>query len=484
MKNLSRKIGYGIGDMGTSIFWRIFSFYLPFFYSNVVGLSLVDAGILVLVTRIWDAVSDLMIGVIADRTNTKQGKYRPYLLWFAIPFAVSGILLFSTPDFSYAGKLMWSCFTYILMMTVYTCINVPYAAMLGAITDDSREKTVYSVYRMFFAYTGSFLAMAFWEPMCSLFQSFFGRSLAGSWQWSMVIIALICSFLFVICYMMTKEVVRPKVSGSVGFELRSLFRNGPWWIMTVVALSITFFTTMRGVTIAYFFADVIGSGASMWLFGFSVLFYAGLFISVGEAMNVVGVLVTVPIVDLLGKKTTFIAANALLAVLSVMFFFVPVTAVGMSVMLLIQVLISILTGILSPLIWTMFADVSDYSELEYDTASTGLIFSSASMAQKIGGAIATAVVTWLLSACGYSPAYEFGTQPHKAVQCMWWLLSFIPALSAVVSILAMYFYSLTTSRMKYIGKSLKESRNAKVRNFSKRNVVFTDDDDDTEYIII
>ena len=156
---LKEKIGYGFGDMSSSMFWKIFSYYLPFFYSNIFGLSLVDAGVLVLVTRIWDAVSDPMMGIISDRTQTKWGKYRPYLLWVAPFFSICGILLFTTPDLDYAGKLIWAYVTYILMMTVYTGINVPYGAMLGVMTDDSNEKTVFSSFRMFFAYGGSFIPM-------------------------------------------------------------------------------------------------------------------------------------------------------------------------------------------------------------------------------------------------------------------------------------------------------------------------------------
>ena len=130
MATLKEKIGYGFGDMSSSMFWKIFSYYLPFFYSNIFGLSLADAGLLMLVTRIWDAVSDPMMGVIADRTHTRWGKYRPYLLWIAAPFAIAGILLFTTPDMGTTGKLVWAYVTYILMMTVYTAINVRSASTL------------------------------------------------------------------------------------------------------------------------------------------------------------------------------------------------------------------------------------------------------------------------------------------------------------------------------------------------------------------
>ncbi|MDE6459496.1 MAG: MFS transporter, partial [Paramuribaculum sp.] len=160
MAPLKEKIGYGFGDMASSMFWKVFSYYLPFFYSNIFGLSLADAATLVLVTRIWDGISDPMMGIVADRTKTRWGKYRPYLLWVAAPFSICGILLFTTPDWAYAGKLIWAYVTYVLMMTVYTGINVPYGAMLGVVSDNPHEKTVFSSFRMFFAYAGSFIALA------------------------------------------------------------------------------------------------------------------------------------------------------------------------------------------------------------------------------------------------------------------------------------------------------------------------------------
>lgn len=474
MKNLTRKIGYGLGDMGTSMFWKIFSYYLPFFYSNVFGLSLVDAGVLVLATRVWDAVSDLMMGVIADRTNTKKGKYRPYLLWFAAPFAICGILLFTTPDFSYAGKLMWACFTYILMMTVYTAINVPYAALLGVITDNPNEKTVYSSFRMFFAYTGSFIALACWEPLCTGFQSLFGQDAKGGWQSSMIVISVMCFFLFIISYLMTKEVVHNKEKTSIVYDFKSLFRNGPWWILVIAALSSNLFNTLRGATVAYFFADVIGTDANMWFFGLSVLFYAGLFLGIGEVVNMIGVAIAVPIIDILGKKSTFIWVNILLAILSIGFFFLPVTPIGMFTMLLFQIVISVLTGILSPLIWSMYADASDYSEYKFKTASTGLIFSSSSMSQKFGGAIGGAAVLWLLGIYGYMANSEGIVQTKDAVNCMWWLMSFLPAGVAIISVIAMLFYPLTTERINTISEELKKRRTQK--RPKPRPIVDLDDD--------
>lgn len=463
MAKLSEKIGYGFGDMASSMFWKVFSYYLPFFYSNVFGLSLVDAGVLVLVTRIWDAVSDPMMGVVADRTRTRWGKYRPYLLWVAAPFSICGILLFTTPDWSYAGKLIWAYVTYILMMSVYTGINVPYGAMLGVMSDNPKEKTVFSSFRMFFAYGGSFIALAAWEPLCSMFESSFGFSMQSSWQAAMVVIAAACFVLFLLCFKLTREKLRTESSVSIGSDFKALLSNRPWWLLIGAALCFNLFCTVRGATVAYFFADIIGYDAHIVLFSVALLFYSGLFLSVGEVANMVGVALTVPIAAAIGKKTTFIMVNTLLIVLSVAFFFVPITPSGYWLMLLLQIGISMLTGIMSPLVWSMYADVSDYAELRYHTASTALIFSSSSMAQKFGGAIGGAAVLWLLDACGYvartaEQAGEVIPQTSGALNALWMLMTFIPAGVALLAIVVVWFYPLTTARVDSIVAELKKLR--------------------------
>lgn len=464
-------IGYGFGDMSSSMFWKVFSYYLPFFYSNIFGLSLIDAGVLVLVTRIWDAVSDPMMGVIADRTQTRWGKYRPYLLWVAPFFSICGILLFTTPDWSYGAKLIYAYVTYVLMMTVYTAINVPYGAMLGVMTADPQEKTVFSSFRMFFAYGGSFIALATWEPLTKwiIDNGQWTMNTAGAWQGAMIVIAIVCFVLFILTFLLTREKLKTVSTVSIGKDFRSLLSNCPWWLLICAALCFNLFCTVRGATVAYYFADIIGFDRvlnfSIFNSQLSILFYAGLFLSVGEVANMIGVACTVPLAKRTGKKSLFMGVNASLVVLSIAFFFIPVSPTGFWLMLLSQVLISILTGMMSPLVWSMYADVSDYAELRYKTASTGLIFSSSSMAQKFGGAIGGAAVLWLLSACGYTPrteeqmaAQSVLSQPDSALLCLRYLMSFIPAAVAVIAIVVCHFYPLTTKRVEEINEQLKQYR--------------------------
>ena len=465
---LSEKIGYGFGDMSSSMFWKLFSYFLPFFYSNVFGLSLADAGILMLVTRIWDAVSDPMMGIIADRTKTRWGKYRPYLLFFALPFAVCGILLFTTPE---NGKTVWAYVTYILMMTVYTGINVPYGSLLNVMTADSDEKSVLSSYRMFFAYGGSFIALFAWEPLCNMFDK--GRVAAEgasglaaistspeAWQKAMILIASCCFVLFILSFLLTKEHVKSESTVSVGQDLKLLIKNKPWWILIGAALASNLFNTVRGTTTAYFFADYIQQTVNMapqWAF----LVSASIFLSIGEISNMVGVVLAVPMSKNLGKKSTYMISMAALIGLSIAFFFLPATTGGYWAMLAFQIIISVFTGVISPLVWSMYADVADYSELKDGTASTGLIFSSASMAQKFGGAFGGSAVMWMLAAFGYSTVAG-AVQTETAIMGLRILMSWVPAAVAALSILVVWFYPLTKKKMEGVQAELAAKRDQQV----------------------
>lgn len=458
---LSRKIGYGFGDMSSSMFWKIFSYFLPFFYSNIFGLTLVDAGFLMLITRIWDAVSDPMMGIISDRTKTRWGKYRPYLMWVAAPFAISGVLLFTTPESSYTVKLIWAYFTYILMMTVYTAINVPYGALLDVITPSSQEKTVFSSFRMFFAYAGSFIALLAWEPLCRMFSGIdsnapLEQTTATGWQLAMCVIALACFLLFLACFKLTREVIDAPTKASVGSDLSRLVKNKPWWLMNFTAISCNFFNIIRGSAVAYLFVTIISDNVEISIAGF--LLGAGVFLCIGELVNMVGVLLAIPFANTYGKKNTFIASLAVIVISSIAFIQCPVTVGGVWAMVGLQVVFSLAMGVISPLIWSMYADVANYSELVNGSPSTGLIFSSASMAQKFGSAFGGSVVMWMLAWFLYDP--NAATQPQQAIDGIWYMMSLIPAAFAALAMLFLAFYPLTTKRINEIEAQLAARRNA------------------------
>lgn len=469
---LSEKIGYGFGDMSSSMFWKIFSYYLPFFYSNIFGLSLAHAGTLVLVTKLYDAVSDPVMGLIADRTNTRWGKYRPYLLWIAIPFAIAGVLAFFTPQTdNYTFKHVYAYVTYILMMTVYTAINVPYGAMLGVMTDDSREKSVFSSFRMFFAFIGSFIAMGSFEPLLKLRQSIMGTlpaewtladSTPADWTIAVSVIGIVCAVLFILSFMMTREHVTEAemakapvrensdetAKTSVVEDLKALVANGPWWMLLGGGIAILLFNCVRGGAAAYYFADVLGTNA---------IFTLALFLTVGEISQLVGVVVTVPVSEKIGKKATFLLVLVAVTVLSVIVAFLPETPAGMWALLVSQILICIAIGINSPLLWSMFADVADYSELKNGRASTGLIFSSSSMAQKFGAAFGSAIVLWVLMAFGYDNA-KGAVQTPEALATIKALISWIPAIGSAAGVAIMLGYPLTDKKMSDIRQELSKKR--------------------------
>lgn len=450
------KAGYGFGDMSSSMFWKIFSYYLPFFYSNVFGLSLAHAGTLLLITKLYDAVFDPIMGMIADRTRTRWGMYRPYLLWAALPFAIAGVLTFTTPDAGYGFKHAFAYVTYIIMMTVYSVINVPYGAMLGVVTPDSREKTVFSSYRMFFAYGGSFIALAIFEPLLKFFQSSDGVSTAASWQYTMAVVGLICALLFFLCFAMTKERVKPETSQSGGSsvlkDMKSLVRNVPWWILLGAGIGVLLFNSIRGGAAAYYFKDVIGASA---------IFTCGIFLAVGEVANMLGVALAVPLSDRIGKKSSYILALVVAGVLSLFIMFLPVSEpAGLWTLMGLQILISVAAGVTLPLLWSMFADIADYSEYKNASASTGLIFSSSSMAQKFGGAFGSALILWVLAAFGYDTS-ENAVQAQSAITGLKAMMSWIPAAGAFLAAIVVAFYPLTTSKMKEISAVLAERRAGK-----------------------
>lgn len=467
---LSEKIGYGFGDMSSSMFWKIFSYYLPFFYSNIFGLSLAHAGTLLLVTKLYDAISDPVMGLIADRTSTRWGKYRPYLLWIALPFAIAGILAFYTPQTdNYTFKHIYAYVTYILMMTVYTAINVPYGAMLGVVTDDSREKSVFSSFRMFFAFIGSFISMGIFEPLLRLRSSVMGTlpekwTIADSapldWTIALTVIGTICAILFFLTFAMTREHVtesemakveethKEEKRNSIMDDLKALFCNAPWWLLLGGGISLLLFNCIRGGAAAYYFADVLGVKA---------IYTLAIFLTVGEISQLVGVVVTVPISEKIGKKATFIAVLVAITIFAAAVALLPETPAGMWMLMAAQILICIAIGISSPLLWSMFADVADYSEYKNGSASTGLIFSSSSMAQKFGAAFGSAIVLWVLMAFGYDNAKD-AVQTPEALATIKALISWIPAVGSAVGVLIMEFYPLTDRKMSEIREGLKARR--------------------------
>jgi len=461
MAKLSEKIGYGFGDLASSMFWKIFSYFIPFFYADIFGLHPAHAGFLIVITKIYDAISDPVMGMIADRTQTRWGKYRPYLLWVAIPFAIIGILTFYTPSGTYLFKHIYAYVTYILLMTAYTAVNVPYGAMLGVVSDDPHEKSVFSSFRMFFAYVGSFISMGIF----AIFeQNLIGTTKADGtvitsikqaepMQFTTVvaIVAVLSTIFFILSFLLTREHVKveKKESGaaSIKKDLAALVKNGPWWALTGASIFLLICGAMRGGATVYYFSNILGTSA---------IFGSVIFLTIGEVAQMLGVPLAVPLSEKLGRKGAGIVALLFIAVASICIAFVPSTPTGFWILLGLQILVCLGIGLISPLLWAMFSDVADYSELKNGSASTGLVFSSSSMAQKFGSAFGSAIVAWVLAFAGYeSGVLETSGTINTAIRG---LMSYFPAIAALVAAGLMFLYPLTTSRMTSIRQQLKDQR--------------------------
>ena len=464
MIKLKEKIGYGFGDMASSMFWKLFGSYLMIFYTDVFGLPAAVVGTLFLVTRVWDSAFDPIVGVVADRTHSRWGKFRPYLLFLAIPFSVIGVLTFVTPSFGDNGKLVYAYVTYSLMMMVYSAINVPYASLLGVMSDNPKERNTLSTYRMAFAYIGSFIALLLFMPMVN-FWSGHSKEIAAQqqgWTLAVAVIAVMCALLFIGCFALTRERVKAlhEKQAPLKEDLKDLWKNRPWWILLGAGVAALVFNSIRdGATVYYFKYFIVEEDfQTISFFGVSFVL-SGLYLSVGQIANIAGVILAAPVSNRIGKKQTYMGSMAIATVLSILFFWFDKD--NLALIFTFQILISICAGCIFPLLWSMYADCTDYSELKTGNRATGLIFSSSSMSQKFGWAIGSALTGWLLSYFGFV-ANE--VQQAEAIQGIKMFMSFLPAAGTLLSIVFISMYPLSEKKMLEISAALKSRRAETVKS--------------------
>ena len=461
---LSEKIGYGLGDMSSSMFWKLFGAYLMLFYTDVFGISAAVVGTMFAVTRVWDSFFDPVVGAFADRTSSRWGRFRPYLLFLAVPFGLIGVVTFLTPPFDATGKIIYAYVTYALMMMVYSAINVPYASLLGVMSPDPSHRNTLATYRMTFAYLGSFIALLLFMPLVNAFG---GGDVNGptrlwftapqfGWFMAVVVIAAICVVLFLACFALTKERVEPikHEKTSLKTDFRDLVHNKPWWILLGAGVSSLVFNSIRdGATVYYFkyYVDETAVG-NISILGLPFVL-SGIYLGVGQAANIVGVILAAPISNRIGKRNTFISSMALATVFSVIFFWLNKDQLYL--IFVFQIFISICAGSIFPLLWSMYADCADYSELRTGNRATGLIFSSSSMSQKFGWAFGSAITGWMLAQFGFKAN---AVQSAETIQGIKMFLSILPAVGALLSLVFIYFYPLSESKMKTITAELQEKR--------------------------
>jgi GPH family glycoside/pentoside/hexuronide:cation symporter len=415
------------------------------------------AGTMFLITRTWDSFFDPIVGVMCDRTASKWGKFRPYLLWLAIPFGIMGILTFTTPELSAAGKVVYAYITYSLMMMVYSLINVPYASLLGVMSPSPHERTALSSYRMIFAFLGGILTLILIEPLVAGFSRLKAvPDLQFGWTMSMVVFAAIAIAFFLCTFFWTKERVLPikETKNSLKEDLGDLFRNKPWWILLASGIAALIFNSIRDGAAVYYF-KYYAAAADTFDLGVvgSALSLATIYLVLGQAANILGILLCTPVSKRLGKKKTYFGAMLLAAVFSVLFY--TAGPQDIVLMLALQVLISACAGSIFPLLWSMYADTADYSEQKTGRRATGLIFSSSSMSQKFGWSIGGALTGWLLAFFGFQANVA---QTAGALDGIRMMLSFLPAAGAILSMICVSFYPLSEKKMKEITLSLNLKR--------------------------
>jgi GPH family glycoside/pentoside/hexuronide:cation symporter len=455
--SLKEKIGYSLGDTASNLFFQTFILFLPIFYTDVFGLPAAAMGTLFLFTRIFDAVNDPLMGTIADRTNTRWGKFRPFLLFFAVPFGIMGVLTFTTPGFDATGKIIYAYITYNLLMVMYTIVNVPYSALMGVITPNSMERTEVSSFRFVAAFFGGLIVQA---TTISLVKYFGKGNDAVGWQWAMGCLAGLAVLLLFTTFVTTKERVQPPKEQKAEFkkDLRDLFTNKPWLLIAGATIFQLTYIVMRGSSIAYYFKYYVGS-QQLDLFGNVIALsqdaFTSSFLLSGTIATIIGAVLTKWFSKLLDKKNTYAGFLIASAALNAAFYFLRPQDVILIYAL--NLLVSFFFGPVSVLQWAMYTDTADYSEWKNQRRATGLLMAASLFALKLGLALGGALVGWILAYYGFVPNQ---TQTAEALTGIVLLLSIFPAIFGIVGGLLMIRYPLTNKKMIEIEEELTARRSS------------------------
>jgi len=439
--SIKEKIGYAAGDVASNFYWRIFDVFLFIFYTDVFGLSAAAVGTMMLVTRLIDAVTDPLMGALADRTHTRFGKFRPYLLWGIIPIVAAGILTFTVPDFDENGKLLWAYGTYIFMMLTYTFINVPYGALLGVVTSNTQERTTLTSFRFIGAFSGGTLVAYLTPELVDYFSHTFGNgNEVVGWQCTMGLYGLMSAILFCITFFTTQERISPPKNQKtpISQDIKDLLNNKPWLVLFSLALIIMLTITLRGSSGTFYFKyyvqreDLIGTFAMVYM----------LSLAFGAAST--------PLLTRYFDKTKLLQYLMLIVgLLSIIFYFIPKD--NLFLIFTLQILIGLALGPKSPLVFSMYADTADYSQWRTGRRATAMIFSAAAFAQKLGGALAGGLMGWLLASMGYvANQMQSGASMHGIVL----LMTLIPGVFALIAVFIVRLYPLKNKQMLQVQNAL------------------------------
>ena len=447
---LPEKIGYGMGDTASNFFFHSFNIILLNYYVQDLGISAAAIGVMFMVTKIFDAITDPIMGMIADRTNTKWGHFRPWIVWFAIPFGVVGWLMFANPDLSENGKLIYAYITYSAMMLMYTIMNVPYSALLGVISADPEERSVVSAYRFVFAFLAQFIIGLLVIPMRNYFG---GGDNANGYKVTMGIFAFISVVLWLYTFASTKERVQtpPSQKSNVKEDLKVLFKNGPWIALVFCGLFTLMNLAVRGgATLFYldYYAN-IGTETLFWIFDRTSIFFTS-----GTIAMIIGAAMSKPLCNFASKRNLMMILTGLHGIIIGLFFFIP--AENFWLMLAVNFLATLVIGPTPAIVWAMYADCADYGEWKHGRRTTGLVFSGIIFSQKMGLAIGAGLAAFILGWFGF--AEGSAEQTATAVFGIKFMFCILPGILLVLAAASVLFYPITNELLATMEKDLEDRR--------------------------
>lgn len=440
---LPEMLGYAAGDVGYCFYWKTFELFILFFYTDTFGISPAIAGTMLLTTRVLDAAIDPLVGMWADRTRTRFGSFRPFVIVTALPLAILGVLTFTTPDLSPTGKVIWAYMTYGLTMLMYTLGNIPYGAMLGVLTGDVQKRTTLSSFKLVGAALGGVIVAKYSKD---LVDKLGGGDNELGWQLTMAVYGVIGLALLLVAGFSTRERVRPPEGQqtSIKRDLKDLVSNGPWLTLFFVGFVIMLTIAIRngiGVYYVKYYAqrdDLIDTLLTWSMVGY-----------------LVGAAITPLLSRFAGKKALMTWCMGGVGLLSFALYFVPQGSVWL--MIGLTVATSVVLGPKSPLTWAMYADAADYSEWKNGRRATALVFSAATFGVKTGGAVAQWIVGLLLSAVGYVPNQQ---QSPEALKGILLLATIIPGVFALLAAGLIQLYPISHDLNQRIQRELEDRRQA------------------------
>ena len=477
------KFSYSLADVATNFFFQSMILYQTRFYTDSVGISAAAVGTMFLVLRLGDALFDPIIGALSDRTRTRWGSFRPWVLGTAVPFGVVFWLVYVTPDFGPSGRLIYAYITYTLVMLMYSANNTPYSALMGVMTPDSSERSSIAGYRFVAALVGQFIIQALPLPLVAKLG---GGNDAKGWSLTMAIFGGIIIILNIITFAGTRERVKPlpQQKSSLATDLKDVFTCKPWLVMFILTLLVFTTLVVRGSSLNYFFAYYLDPGAvTQFLSGIGLGAIGGgeaniwrtalnslglvvnpegtnvaavglsFFLVLGSVIQIGGIIVSKPLADRFGKKAVFIAGMAVTTLATVLVIFV--TPTSMTLMFWLSVLWPLGWGPTVPLLWVMIADVADYSEWKTNRRATGFMFAGILFALKAGLSLGGALSAWLIAAYGYVPNVA---QTPRALLGIRLSATVYAAIPFALGLVCLIIYPIGKQLNQRIGEELAERR--------------------------